>query len=165
MPKFSALKPNPKQAAILLAGVIAIVVVVVAAVFVQERAPTSYVSGPDDLAIQGYDTVAYFVENRAVTGNRAFTHSWHEATWQFASAENRDMFVAEPHRYAPQFGGFCSLGAGMGKLVHADPETWTIVSGKLYLQFNSEARDEWRQDIGGNMAKAEGAWSELNRKL
>ncbi len=165
MPGISALKSHPMRAAILLVGTIAIVVVVVAVAFFQETAPRPYVSGPGDIAIQGFDTVAYFVDNRAVKGSGAFTHPWREATWQFVSAENRDLFATEPDRYAPQFGGFCSLGVGMDMFVHADPESWTIVDGKLYMQYNSDARDKWRADIESNLAKAEEVWSERSRKF
>ena len=58
------------------------------------------------VAIKGYDTVAYFTEGRALKGKSEFVHSWNEATWQFASASHRDMFAADPERYAPQFGGY-----------------------------------------------------------
>jgi YHS domain-containing protein len=58
-----------------------------------------------DRAIRGYDTVAYHTENRAVKGNSEFYYEWNDAEWHFASAENRDLFAADPERYAPQFGG------------------------------------------------------------
>ncbi len=58
------------------------------------------------VAIKGYDTVAYFTEGRAVKGKSEFSHSWNEATWHFASADNRDLFAADPDRYAPQYGGY-----------------------------------------------------------
>ena len=107
----------------------------------------------------------FFVEDRAVKGDSEFTHSWQNATWQFANDENRNLFAAEPHRYAPQFGGFCSMGVSEGLTVHADPEAWTIVNGNLYMQYDSDARVEWREDLEGNLAKAEAAWLELGRKL
>jgi len=58
------------------------------------------------VAIKGYDTVAYHTENRAVKGNRQFSYEWNDAKWYFASAENRDLFAADPGRYAPQYGGY-----------------------------------------------------------
>ena len=58
------------------------------------------------IAIHGYDTVAYHTENRAVKGKKEFSHEWNDAEWHFASAENRDLFAADPDRYAPQYGGF-----------------------------------------------------------
>ena len=58
------------------------------------------------VAIKGYDTVAYHTEGRAVKGKKAFSHKWNDAKWYFANAGNRDLFVAEPERYAPQYGGY-----------------------------------------------------------
>ena len=58
------------------------------------------------VAIKGYDTVAYFTEGRAVKGKREFAFSWNDAEWYFASAENRDLFTADPEHYAPKYGGY-----------------------------------------------------------
>lgn len=58
------------------------------------------------VAIKGYDTVAYHTEGRAVKGSNAFSHRWNDAKWYFASAENRDLFAADPERFAPQYGGY-----------------------------------------------------------
>jgi hypothetical protein len=58
------------------------------------------------VAIKGYDTVAYHTEGRAVKGQRQFSHKWNDAKWYFTSAEHRDLFAADPVRYAPQYGGY-----------------------------------------------------------
>ncbi len=58
------------------------------------------------VAIKGYDTVAYHTEGRAVKGSNTFSHRWNDAKWYFASAENRDLFAADPERFAPQYGGY-----------------------------------------------------------
>jgi hypothetical protein len=58
------------------------------------------------VAIKGYDTVAYHTEGRAVKGKSEYTHKWNDAKWYFSSAGNRDLFAADPERYAPQYGGY-----------------------------------------------------------
>ena len=58
------------------------------------------------VAIKGYDTVAYHTEGRAVKGKKDFSHKWNDAKWYFASADNRELFAADPERYAPQYGGY-----------------------------------------------------------
>lgn len=110
------------------------------------------------IAILGYDTVAYFTEEAALLGNPEFTHSWQGVQWYFANARHRDMFAENPDRFAPQFGGFCSNGLSKGKTVVADPEQWTIVEGKLYIKFNLNARDKWRQDKNSKIKKAKKNW-------
>jgi YHS domain-containing protein len=58
------------------------------------------------VAIQGYDTVAYFTDGRPVKGNSNYSYIWNEAEWHFASAEHRDLFAANPKKYSPHHGGF-----------------------------------------------------------
>jgi len=58
------------------------------------------------VAIKGYDTVAYHSEGRAVKGKSEFSHKWNDAKWYFATPENKDLFAADPERYAPQYGGY-----------------------------------------------------------
>ena len=57
------------------------------------------------VAIRGFDTVAFHTQRRAIKGKKAFAYQWNDAIWYFKSAENRDLFAADPLRYAPQFGG------------------------------------------------------------
>ena len=58
------------------------------------------------VAIKGYDTVAYHTEGRAVKGTSEYTYKWNDAKWYFSSAENKNLFAADPERYAPQYGGY-----------------------------------------------------------
>ncbi len=116
-------------------------------------------TGPDNVAIQGYDTVAYFTEDQAMKGTSEFVASWNDAEWHFASAAHRDLFMATPERYAPQFGGFCAAGLTKGKKVAADPEAWTIVDGKLYIKFNKAVRDRWQDDSAEKIKTAEENWA------
>ncbi len=121
-------------------------------------AATPPVFATDGIAIHGTDPVAYFTESKAVDGSDAFTFDWMGATWRFASAENRDLFAANPTDYAPQFGGYCAYAASKGAIATSVPEAWTIYNGKLYLNFSLGVRTIWRKDIPGNIAKAEGFW-------
>jgi hypothetical protein len=113
----------------------------------------------NNVAIKGYDTVAYFTEGKAIKGTPEFTVSWHDVQWRFANVRHRDLFASNPERYAPQFGGFCSAGLSMGKKVVADPEQWTIVDGKLYINYNRSALESWRQEKAARIHKANVNWS------
>jgi YHS domain-containing protein len=148
-----------RRALLGLGLVAAVVVVAVATLTVRGDPPPPNISGSDNLAIKGYDAVAYFTEGRAVEGKSEFRHSWEGASWQFSSASNRDVFAASPDRYAPQYGGFCSLGVAKGVVVTADPEAWTIVDGKLYMQYSLEARERWRENPQAYIALSEDNWS------
>ena len=89
------------------------------------------------VAIGGYDAVAYFTDDKAVQGTSAYEYVWEDAKWRFASAEHRAMFVADPYRYMPQFGGYCASAMASGMLFPANPEVWIIVNGKLYILADS----------------------------
>ncbi len=118
-------------------------------------------AGQDGVAIKGYDTVAYFTENRSMPGTPEFSYTWQDVDWYFANSKHRNLFAANPERYAPQFGGFCANGMSKGKVVVADPEAWTIVDEKLYIKFSEVARDKWRQDKARKIEKANEVWADL----
>jgi YHS domain-containing protein len=98
------------------------------------------------LAIQGYDPVAYFTLQRATPGDARFTHDWDEHRWQFSNARHRDLFRADPSRYAPQFASFCAVALSRGELKPANPEYWLISEGKLYLFGKSEGPGKFRSN-------------------
>ena len=83
---------------------------------------------------------------------------WKGAEWRFASAANRDLFSAEPEKYAPQFGGYCAFAVSLGYLAKGDPEAWTVHDGKLYLNYNKSVRKRWAKDIDGNIEKGDANW-------
>ena len=116
-------------------------------------------TGPDNVAIKGYDPVAYFTDGRPTKGTHDFAFSWQDAQWRFANARNRDLFAAKPERYAPQFGGFCSMAMSRGEVKVIDPEAWAIVDGKLYLSFSKRGIRKFRRNPADNIKKAEAAWA------
>ena len=113
------------------------------------------------VAIEGYDPVAYFTDGKPVEGSQEYTAEYDGATWRFASAEHRDMFEADPMKYAPQFGGYCAYGVAQGALADIDPDAWSIVDGKLYLNLNKDIQAEWQKDIPGYLVKAKENWPTL----
>ncbi len=113
------------------------------------------------VALKGYDPVAYFQVHRPVAGSAQYTATYQGSRFKFASAANRDRFVAEPQRYAPQYAGFCAFGMAKGYKASIDPEAFTIVEGKLYLNYSPAVRVLWQQDIPGNIAKADQNWPQV----
>jgi hypothetical protein len=107
-----------------------------------------------DLAIRGYDPVAYFTLQRATPGDARFTHDWDEHRWQFASARHRDLFKADPARYAPQFANFCAVALTRGELKPANPDYWLISEGRLYLFGKAAGPGLFQQDLAGSIERA-----------
>jgi hypothetical protein len=109
---------------------------------------------PAPLAIKGYDPVAYFTLQRATAGVAQFEYEWDEHLWQFSSARHRDLFKADPVRYAPQFANYCAVALTRGEVREANPEYWLISDGKLYLFGKSIGPDLFTKDLGANIERA-----------
>ncbi len=119
----------------ILATVIAAVAFLSASVFAQ-------VTGSEPrLVLKGHDPVAYFTEGKPVKGSPQFAYDWDEGRYYFANAKHRDMFVGEPDRFAPRFGGYCTASMTRGAANEADPEVFSIVDGKLYLIGSGKGRE------------------------
>jgi YHS domain-containing protein len=110
------------------------------------------------LAIKGYDPVAYFTDKKPVEGKPEFAYDWMGAKWLFASAEHRDAFAKEPAKYAPQYGGYCAYGVSQGYAVKIEPDVWTVLDGKLYLNYDKGVQTTWEKDIPGYIATADKKW-------
>lgn len=115
-------------------------------------------------AISGYDPVAYFTESKPVKGNKAFSYEWHDAIWLFASKATLDKFENDPEKYAPQYGGYCAYGCSNGYKASTQPDAWTIVDGKLYLNYNTKVKELWQEDREAFIQKADKNWPEIMDK-
>ena len=115
--------------------------------------------GTDNVAIKGYDTVAYFTIGQPTKGKHEFAFSWNDTQWYFANARHRDLFAAKPERYAPQFKGFCAAALTKGKVKVTNPEAWAIIGGKLYLSSSKEFMRKFQQNQAENVKRAGAAWA------
>lgn len=106
------------------------------------------------LAIKGYDPVAYFTLDKAVLGKPDVEYEWDEQRYRFVSVEHRELFKADPVRYAPQFTNFCAMALARGEVHEANPEYWLVSDGRLYLFGGPSGWERFRQDPGGNIPKA-----------
>lgn len=112
-------------------------------------------------AIRGYDPVVYHTEGKPVLGDPDITFEWEAATWHFTSAANRDVFAADPAKYAPAYGGYCAYGTANGYKVSTAPEAFAIKDGKLYLNYSVGVQKTWNKDRPGYIEKADSNWITL----
>lgn len=117
-----------------------------------------------DGAIKGYDAVAYFNAGKPVKGDSRYAYSWKGANWLFASQQNLDLFKASPDKYAPQYGGYCAYGTADGHKAPIDPQAWTVVNGKLYLNYSASVKAMWMKDQPGYIKKADQNWPGIKDK-
>lgn len=111
-----------------------------------------------DGAIRGYDPVAYFVTGEPTPGINKYSSKWKGAIYKFSSADNLALFKSDPQRYAPQYGGYCAYALAKGAIANTDPEAWTIVNGKLFLNFSPAIKKRWSKDIPGHIRAANKNW-------
>jgi hypothetical protein len=141
-----------------------LMVVAAAHVTAQSAPPQATYNTSRGIALQGYDVVAYFTEGRPVQGSPSFAHTWEQTTWHFASAANRDAFARAPQEYAPQYGGFCAYGVSRGYAVDIDPNAWTIVDRRLYLNYSKRVQRTWDKDRVANIVKGDANWPSVAAK-
>lgn len=122
----------------------------------------------EGLAIDGHDPVAYFTKKAAVKGSPEYAHEWAGVKWLFSSADHRDLFAANPERYAPQYGGYCAYGIASGYISKkvGYGSAWSIHDGKLYMFPDSGAQFAWFRTGGqGNVRHGDENWPKLKAVL
>src|SRR3954453_3739439 len=120
-----------------------------------------------NIAIQGYDPVAYFQENKAVKGESEISVSYLGVIYYFSSAENKNAFVKDPTAYEPQYGGWCAYAMGKsGEKVEIDPSTFKIINGKLYLFYNNyynNKKKRKKKEKKKQKTKADENWKKISQ--
>lgn len=140
-------------------ALIVAMILLLAPIYATGEGPSN--STPQDLAIKGYDPVAYFTLGKAAQGSPEFQYRWNGALWRFVSAEHRQLFEVAPEKYAPIFGGYCAYGVATGKLLAIDPEVWHIQGGRLQMFHTEKVRKQWLEDPSTFLEEANAKWSEM----
>jgi YHS domain-containing protein len=131
------------------------------------RERPAYNVGADGIALSGYDPVSYFPEGggRARRGSAAFTAQHAGRRYLFVSAANRDRFAADPERYEPEFGGWCTYAVANGYKFEVDPESYLLEDGRLLLFYRGllgDARSEFqKQGVAAGIRDADANWPAL----
>jgi len=112
-----------------------------------------------DLAIQGYDPVAYFTVGEPTPGDPAITTVHDGATYRFSSEDHRRQFIQNPERYQPAYGGYCAYAIALNQIAGIDPNQWAIVDDTLYLNANPVAQGLWDFDRRGNIQAGDRYWA------
>lgn len=110
------------------------------------------------IAIGGYDVVAFFTDSKPVTGVDTLAYTWNNAIWHFSTREHLNAFKTNPDKYAPQYGGYCAFGTAEGHKAPTQVNTWTIVNGKLYFNYNKDVQKSWMPNKEQLIEKADTNW-------
>ena len=132
----------------------------------EAREAGTTLTGADGVAIEGYDPVASFTQDSPARGRPEFSAQHNGATWWFASAEHRDLFIANPESYTPAYGGWCAYGMAEGYAAETDPVNgWTIHDGRLYLNWDAEISSQWNADRASMLEQSETNWPDVRNQL
>lgn len=147
---------------ILIAAGLAFAVSAASPVFAYDITSTATVNvSAANVALKSHDPVAYFTVGKPVLGSEQYSAEYEGAIYRFSSAENLDAFNANPAKYAPQHGGFCRMGAALGKKLDGDPNLFRIDNGRLSVYSYPAALEGFSANVEGNGAKADAAWPEI----
>jgi YHS domain-containing protein len=118
----------------------------------------------NNIAIQGYDPVAFFESNKAIEGKKEISSKYNGAIYYFSSESNKALFLKKPEYYLPQFGGFCAYGMSEGYEAPIQPEAFTIVDNKLFLNYNLKVKEMWSKEQTARIEKATVNWEKIQKK-
>lgn len=119
------------------------------------------VNTKNNIAIQGYDPVAYFKENKAVKGNAAIKSTVDDVVYYFSSNENKALFDKNSKKYIPQYGGYCAYGVSEGYKAPIEPDAFTIIDDKLYLNYNLKVRNMWSKNLEERLTNGDKNWKKI----
>ncbi len=142
----------------------AVALTTAAPAFAYDENSTASVNVERGVALKGHDPVAYFTAGKPTRGDAKYAATYQGATYHFASAANQRLFESSPAKYAPQYGGFCAMGAAIGKKLDVDPASFKVVNGKLYLNVNADIFKKWSEDVPGHIRAADQNWPALADK-
>lgn len=113
------------------------------------------------LGLHGVDPVAFIQLGNRIEGTAKFTAVHDGVAYYFTSEENLKTFEANPARYTPQNGGYCTFGVSVGKKFDGDPKYAAVVNGKLYVFLNEDILKAFQKDQAGTIAKADTNWKQI----
>ena len=113
------------------------------------------------VAIQEYDPVAYFKQNKPVKGSPSNQSVYQGAKFYFASAADKKEFDKNPSKYVPTYGGYCANSLKKGKLENGDPNVFYIHKGKLYFCSTKQTAEEFEKDIDKHLIESDDSWRQL----
>ena len=115
-------------------------------------------------AVSGYDAVAYFTIGKPTKGDKKISTEWNNAKWLFSSEEHKELFLANPEKYAPAYDGHCAFAAGIGRKVSAKPTLWKIIDDRLFLNYSKRANASWLENPEGYIKEGDINWVELSKE-
>lgn len=160
----SSLIKSHKKKSITISVVGVLFLIVVIFMVTNKIAPVSWgwwgdTNSADGVAISGYDAVAYHTQGVAEKGSAEKSYRWKDVDWHFVSDKNKALFMANSEKFSPQYGGYCAYAVSKGVTADANPESWIIQKGKLYLLADNQVKTSWAdEEEDGIINQADENW-------
>lgn len=135
------------------------------------RATLEHYNLGKNVAIQGYDPVAYFPEGggKPKKGNARFSKTYKGVVYRFANKKHLELFAKTPARFEPAYGGWCAYAMRDGNKVEVDAESFLVQNGRLMLFYNgffNNTRKSWsRGNTSAQEKKADGRWKKISGEV
>jgi YHS domain-containing protein len=117
------------------------------------------------IAVDGYDVVAYFTLGEPTEGDAEITADYDGATYFFANPRHREIFLEDPEKYAPQYGGYCAYAVSQGGTAGIKPQLWAIHDDRLFLNFSNRTQRRFLEDIDQMVRDADANWPRIEAGL
>lgn len=133
-----------------------------------ERVRKKHFNISNNVALSGYDPITYFAK-KPVLGKENISYTYKGIAYRFINEKSLSLFKANPEKYEPQYGGWCAYALAKDKpvLMEANPKTYKIVDGKLYLFYNSfgiNTVNKWNKNEAKFKASADKNWDKIIKK-
>jgi len=152
-------------------SIISILFLTVSTSFAQnsEKVRVEHFNLKKNVAISAYDAVSYF-SGEPTKGQPTFALQHNGVVYFFSTKTNKALFIENPEKYEPAYGGWCAYAMGLSKAekVSINPKTYKIIDNKLYLFYNklgTNTKEKWDKEDGEKLkANADKNWNKIVSK-
>ncbi|RYH03562.1 YHS domain protein [Salipiger sp. IMCC34102] len=124
-------------------------------------AATDVVMAVDGVALGGIDPLSYWLDGEPRLGDPTHRILWRDAMWHFADSDRLAAFERNPRGLSPAYGGYCAYALSQGIVVASDPEVFSMVENRLFLNQTHLIRQAWLSDVPGHVASADANWPQI----
>ena len=116
------------------------------------------------VGLKGYDPVSYFPEGggQGQAGLQNLKLDYMGARYFFATAQNLDLFVENPEKYEPTYGGWCAYAMASGSKVDIQPTIYTVNENRLHFFVSKRAKQNFDADVADHESRADEFWKQIS---
>lgn len=116
-----------------------------------------------NLGLKGYDPVSPFEEagGVALEGSTEITTVYGGVLYRFANQENKDLFLTNPTKFEPTYGGWCAWARANGAYADIVPTLFTQHGNRMHYFISRRTKALFDRDLLSKEADADASWLSL----